>query len=311
MNAPVISYVVTSFNKAPYIGYTIRSLIEQEGDIPAEYIIVDDVSTDNSIEVIEQAIAGVPSARLVKNTENKGPSVRVNQAAGLARGEYIQFIDSDDVMAANASKIMLDLLKKHDADVIYGRWKKTGIPSKELMGTRIDEHAPRKITDTPMQFKFEERVLRMTQLVKRETFMASGGCDEGVFIQDESLALRLCRVSKRLILLDAPTVMVPLIEGELSGNISQMNHDRFLAMANMLRDFPELPERIRRLLYRNCASAVWKQHRHTLGLPRALATRAFIHYTIVKHTLPAANNAQLQQMRNFFAQISGVRRADS
>lgn len=308
MDTPVISYVVTVYNKEPYIGHTFKSLLTQEGHIPAEYIFVDDVSPDRSVEVLEQMSAGMNNVTIIKNTQNAGPSIRLNQGAKLARGKYLQFIDSDDIMAANASLTMLTLLEKNDADVIYGRWKKTGIASEKLLGTRIDDDAEYIVSDSPLAFQFEQRILRMTQMVRRDTFVASGGCDERVFIQDESIALRLARVSKRFILLDAPVVLVPSVEGELSRNVSQLNHDRFLATRDMLIDFPEMDDHIRRLLYRRCVSAVWKQERHTRGMPQAIFTKAFADYMRSRMSLMPVDMKKLNEMTRYFESLLGVRR---
>jgi len=308
MENPVISYVVTVYKKEPYIGYTTQSLLQQEGGLPAEYIFVDDVSPDRSVEVIEKITAGMSNVTIIKNTTNAGPSIRLNQGAKLARGKYLQFIDSDDIMAANASLTMLNLLEKHDADVIYGRWEKTDIESKDLIGRRINDDAPYKVSDSPLQFQFDERILRMTQMVRRETFFASGGCDEAVFIQDESLVPRLARVAKRFILLDAPVVLVPKVEGELSGNVAQLNHDRFLAMRNMILNFPDMDEAYRRLFYRRCISAQWKQKRHDAGMPAAMFTKEFVFYMRSRMKLLPPEETKIQEISHYFASLDGVRR---
>ncbi|MCE2926602.1 MAG: glycosyltransferase family 2 protein [Rickettsiales bacterium] len=309
MQDPVISYVVTVYRKEPYVGYTVKSLLQQEGGLPSEYIFVDDVSPDRSLDVVEQVTQGIPNVTIIRNSENKGPSIRLNQGAKLARGRYLQFIDSDDIMAANASLTMLNLAQKHDADVVYGRWRKTDILSKDLLGTRMHDDAPYKVSDTPLDFQFNERILRMTQLVDRDTFHHSGGCDERVFIQDESIALRLARVAKRFVLIDEPVVLVPKIEGELSGNRSQLNHDRYLANRHMITDFSDLKEEHRRLFYRRCVSAAWKQVRDSQKFPAALFTRAFVRYMRTQLFLNNVNNHELLEMDRFFADLAGVRRS--
>lgn len=121
---PFISVVVTVYNKAPYLPATIRSLTEQEGGLDVEYIFVDDVSKDDSVAVVERETANLSQVTIIKNSENQGPSIRINQGVRLARGKYVFCFDSDDILAANALKVMSDLLEKHDADAIYGDWKK-------------------------------------------------------------------------------------------------------------------------------------------------------------------------------------------
>lgn len=307
-NDIVVSYVVTVYNKEPYIGHTVASLLQQEGNIRSEYIFVDDVSKDRSLEVIEEATKGIDNVTIIKNTTNRGPSIRLNQGARLARGRYIQFIDSDDIMAANATAVMLRLMEQYDADLVHGGWDKTGIKSAKLVGRRINDNAPYKVSDKPLEFVFKERIRRMCQMVKRETFLQAGGSDEGVFIQDESLGLRLARVSKRFVLLDAPVIFIPELEGELSSNVSQLNHDRFLAHYHMITEFPNLDETARRQLYRRCVSSFWKQQRLMHGSFKLLLSPIFARYLYSKWRLPPVDRPWLDKTNAFFRQLHGVLR---
>ena len=303
----VVSYVVTVYNKEPYIGYTVASLLGQEGGIPSEYIFVDDVSNDRSLDVVAQATQNIPNVTIIKNSVNRGPSIRLNQGARIARGKYLQFIDSDDIMAANATAVMVKLIEQHDADLVHGSWDKTNIKSAELVGRKISEGATFKVSDKPLDFVFKERIRRMCQLVRRDTFLNAGGCDEGVFIQDESLGLRLARVAKRFVLLNAPVIFIPQIEGELSRNVSQLNHDRFLASYHMIVEFPQLDDITRRRLYRRCVSSRWKQERLMRG-PRSIFTSLFIRYVQSKWQLLPVDRSWLDETNHFFRQLTGVLR---
>lgn len=304
----IVSYVVTVYNKEPYIGYTVQSLLTQEGGFRSEYIFVDDVSKDRSVDIIAQATKDVPDVTIVRNTVNRGPSIRLNQGAKMARGRYIQFIDSDDVMSANATAVMIRLMEQYNADVVHGSWERTNMKSAELVGRRLDDNAPCKVSDNPLEFVFKERIRRMCQMIRRDTFLASGGSDEGVFIQDESLALRLARVSKRFVLLDAPVILIPALEGELSRNTSQLNHDRFLASYHMLTSFPSLDEAARRRLYRRCVSARWKQERLMKGTLRAAFSTIFLRYLYSTWFLMPVDEKALRDMHRFFTQLQGVHR---
>lgn len=304
----VVSYVVTVFNKEPYIGCTVKSLLQQEGKIPSEYIFVDDVSSDRSVEIIREKTANIPNVTIIENTVNEGPSIRLNQGARIARGKYLQFIDSDDILAANATQVMLSLMERHNADMVHGGWERTNIESVKLLGRRVPDNAPYKMSEEPYKFIFSERIRRMSQMVRRNSFMEAGGCDERVFIQDESLGLRLARVIKKIILLEAPVLLIPQVEGELSLNVSQLNHDRFLAHYDMLMDFPDLDETIRHQLYRRCVSSAWKQQRHDKPLLLALATPEFSRYLFSKCKMPMADTNHLQAMKQLFDHIRGVRR---
>lgn len=302
-----VSYVVTVYNKEVYIEQTIRSLLQQTGGIASEYIFVDDVSTDRSLEVIEQLTAGIHHVVIIRNSENKGPSVRLNQGARAARGKYLQFIDSDDILAANATEMMLALLQRHEADVVYGTWEKTGLPGEALLQRMIPANATHEVSDAPLEFVLDGRFIRMTQMVVREVFLRAGGCDERVFIQDESLPLRLSYAAKRFVALHAPVMFVPQVEGELSGNKSQLNHDRFLAHYYMLQDFRNLSARASSRLYRRCLSAAWKQLRQSHDV-RAYTSSVFLRYLFSRLGKPAVNEDYLARLKRYFDELPGVRR---
>lgn len=306
---PLISVVVTVFNKASYLPDTIRSLTEQEGGLDVEYIFVDDVSKDDSVAVVERCTQGIPNVTIVKNSDNQGPSIRINQGVRLARGKYVFCFDSDDILAANALQITSGLLIKHDADVIYGNWSKTDESGAALLGKKISAEARAEVSDKPLEMVLTGRFLRMQFMAKRETYLVAGGADERVFIQDETPPLRMAAHAKRWIKLHDTVMYVPKIEGALSTNVSQLNHDRFLAHYYLLKDYPQLSETVRRLAYRRAVSAGWKQIRFERGLT------AMTHWVFRAYLKSRAANAEvkpdvLEYLFAHMAQLKGVRRAN-
>lgn len=95
---PVISIIIPVYNRQDYIGDCIRS-IAAVGDLPAEIIVIDDGSADESVMRARAAIAETglgDRARVVTQT-NGGPGSARNHGASLARGEWLVFLDSDDL----------------------------------------------------------------------------------------------------------------------------------------------------------------------------------------------------------------------
>jgi glycosyltransferase involved in cell wall biosynthesis len=92
--APLVSFVLLSYNYARFIGETITSVLEQQGDHSFELIIVDDASTDNSHDVI----AGFRDLRIryFRHSRNLGHAATVTNGLRAARGRYVARIDSDD-----------------------------------------------------------------------------------------------------------------------------------------------------------------------------------------------------------------------
>lgn len=94
----LVSIIIPVFNKEKYISETIQSVINQTYT-NWEIIAVDDCSTDNSCQIIESFLE--KKIFLYKNNENKGANVCRNQAIELSHGEYIIFLDADDVLTSN------------------------------------------------------------------------------------------------------------------------------------------------------------------------------------------------------------------
>lgn len=111
-----ISVVIPTYNRAHYLGEAVSSVIAQ-GDAVGEIVVVDDGSTDNTEAVL--AAIGDPRIRLVKQA-NRGPAVARNHGWQVARGEFVQFLDSDDVLPQGTSSRMLATARRHPGHVVYG-----------------------------------------------------------------------------------------------------------------------------------------------------------------------------------------------
>ena len=97
MRRGLATVVVPAYNVAGYVGECVSSLLAQTyADI--EVVVVDDGSTDGTAAAVERAAAGDPRVRLFRR-ENGGVSRSRNFAMGQAEGEYLLFVDADDVVA--------------------------------------------------------------------------------------------------------------------------------------------------------------------------------------------------------------------
>ncbi len=93
-NKALVSVIIPSYNHGQYITCAIDSVFQQTHK-NWELIIVDDGSTDNTHEIL-QPYRKHPRIRVVLHHENRGQTVRLNQALDMARGEFISFLPSDD-----------------------------------------------------------------------------------------------------------------------------------------------------------------------------------------------------------------------
>lgn len=92
----LVSIITPSYNTEKFIAETIESVVSQSYQ-NWEMIIVDDVSTDRSVKIIENYIKQDSRIKLIKLKSNSGAAVARNKAIAKANGRFIAFIDSDDL----------------------------------------------------------------------------------------------------------------------------------------------------------------------------------------------------------------------
>lgn len=99
LNLPFISFVVTSYNYEKYILKTLTSIKNQTYQ-NFEIIVVDDCSSDNSVNVIESFVDENPQLKiqLIKHEKNSGQLAAFQTGLKFAQGQFVSFVDSDDVL---------------------------------------------------------------------------------------------------------------------------------------------------------------------------------------------------------------------
>lgn len=114
-DSPYFTVVIPTYNRAHLIRKTIESVLAQR-DPRFEVIVVDDGSSDDTEEIVR----GIVDARvsyLKKHNAERGAAR--NYGAARARGEYISFLDSDDVLYPNHLEVARELIAKHDHPAIF------------------------------------------------------------------------------------------------------------------------------------------------------------------------------------------------
>ncbi|HRH36937.1 MAG TPA: glycosyltransferase [Flavobacteriales bacterium] len=94
---PLVSIIVPSFNKRGFIGDMIESVLKQS-DGRWELVLVDDASTDDSVQLLNDYAARDERVRVIALSENKGANVCRNLGIDAAKGQYIIFLDADDLL---------------------------------------------------------------------------------------------------------------------------------------------------------------------------------------------------------------------
>lgn len=112
MKNPLLTVALTNYNQAQYIEGAFEAILNQTYK-PIEIIIVDDASTDNSVEIIERYLAKYSNIRLVKNSQNRGLMANLKELLQLAKGEYLYGFAVDDMILPGLFEKSMNILAQY------------------------------------------------------------------------------------------------------------------------------------------------------------------------------------------------------
>jgi len=132
MPEPFLSIVVPAYNEARRIRDTLEKLshIQESKPYSVELIVVDDGSTDQTVQTVEE----YPGIRLVRNDRNHGKGFTVRHGVLVATGKYVLFTDADLSTPIEEADKLLSILQRDGADVAIG--------SRALQRELIGVHQP-------------------------------------------------------------------------------------------------------------------------------------------------------------------------
>lgn len=133
MATPRVSVLMPVFNTAFYLKEAVESILAQTFT-DFEFLIIDDASTDGSIDIIESF--DDPRIKLIRKPRNTGLTNSINMGLDLARGEYIARMDSDDISLPDRFAKQVALMDARPEVGVCGTWvafigSQTGIERKE------------------------------------------------------------------------------------------------------------------------------------------------------------------------------------
>lgn len=187
-SVPQVSVIVPTYNRASFLPRSLDSVFSQTFD-DFELIVVDDCSTDDTQDVIAR-FGGDPRLKVIRHDRNMGQCRAFNTGIGVARGEYVAFLDDDDAWLPGklASQVALFQGALPDVGLVYG-WR------DEMFG--VDPRPVRTIRTTLRGDIFEQVLALETPvppsswLVKISIARAIGGFDEAAFVNDVDFVVRL------------------------------------------------------------------------------------------------------------------------
>ena len=138
MNEPLISVIMPAYNAERYIKESIASVLSQTYQ-NLELIIVNDCSSDKTLEIIESIVEKDKRVVFLNNTTNLGCADSRNIALQVAKGEYIAFCDSDDIWEKEKIQKQLNHIRTQNVDMVFTAYEMIDGESKFIKRRKIKE----------------------------------------------------------------------------------------------------------------------------------------------------------------------------
>jgi glycosyltransferase involved in cell wall biosynthesis len=195
---PKISVIIPTYNREKLVGETIQSVLRQTFT-DLEVIVVDDGSTDNTKAVVDSYTD--PRIKYVYQ-ENRGASAARNKGIKISKGDYIAFLDSDDLYLENALKKSFDALESHK-QVGFSYGQAYMMMRGDVIRIRKNPfHNSSTVIDSVKQIRellsdfFSSPITMSTLVVKRYYVEEIGGFDEDLwFWEDGHFFIRMAKRS--------------------------------------------------------------------------------------------------------------------
>ncbi len=170
---PLVSIVTPSYNQCQFLEKTILSVLDQ--DYPSiEYIIIDDGSTDGSVEIIKKYERHLA---YWESRPNRGQSDAINTGWKRAKGEILAYLNSDDVYMPGAVSTVVEYLSQHpEIAIVYGDCMMITEDDEEISIYRAKPFNYRKVLE-----KGINPILQPSAFIRREVLSRVGYLDPDLY----------------------------------------------------------------------------------------------------------------------------------
>ncbi len=228
---PQISIVIPSYNQGEYLEDCLESVYNQTMS-PLEILVIDDGSTDNSLEIANQYMFKdfpmIESPVRVISQVNKGLASARNTGIMNAKGDYIQFLDADDMLKENAIARLTQEIIQTNADIVAPSFKEFGKSDREIILSGF----------TMEDLKVGNR-LGYFSCIRRQALLEVGGYSPRMTygFEDFHLWFDLFRRGKSISIVKDILVMYRVKEKSM---LTEANAHALELMSQIKKDFPNI-----------------------------------------------------------------------
>ncbi len=176
-----LSVVLPNYNHGKLIGRAIEALLAQER-VPDEIVVVDDGSTDDSVEIIRSLAARSSIIRLLANTANQGVTAALSRGLDACRGKYVYFAAADDWVLPGFFSTALPVFDRYpQAGLVCGESRLVSGRTGEHLGVRPIVRPSNRMTYFPpaqtaeLLKRADNWILTGSTIFDRNRVMAAGG----------------------------------------------------------------------------------------------------------------------------------------
>lgn len=239
-----LSIIIPVYNVAAWLPETVDSVLAQSFR-DFELILVDDGATDGSGEICDSYAAGDSRVRVI-HQENAGVSAARNTGVAAAKGDYIGFTDSDDIIEKDMYAVMMSLAEKHNADVVQCQHDRANtlnaLDRQEDVLLMTGEAFVRRMFEKAGG-DYTNQVALWSKIYKKELFEGTV-FPVGQVYEDEQETYKLCLKAVRLV--ETQDILYHYIKREnsiITGESPRKRLDKQKALADRLHYLPQrLPE---------------------------------------------------------------------
>lgn len=222
------SVVITCYNHAPYICDAVESALGQSWS-PLQVIVVDDASTDNSVEKLRRYSNSI---ELIAQPQNLGISKTRNAGTARASGDYLAYLDGDDLLKPWALEVYEQIVRtRHPAIILASlTWFRGSLPASapQDFPRSIDLVEYPRMADKDRSFRSSASAI----VVEREKVQAVGGWTETIaLMQDHDLLAKLAEAGPAIQLLSPETVFYRSHDSNSYKDTARLLHDCYNLVA--------------------------------------------------------------------------------
>lgn len=237
---PEISLIIPVYNVEKYLRKALKS-VENQIFKDFEVIIINDGSTDNSMEIISE-FAGRNDNFIVLDQDNKGLSEARNKGISVSKGKYIAFMDSDDYIEENFLAVLYENAVRHDADIVCCNFNfyypendlKVYMPLTSLPGIYTGSKALKKLI-----LDISVHHFAWNKLYKRNLFIDKDVRFYDMYFEDVATSPRLFYYADKVVLLGKALYNYTSRESSILGNINYKKINDFISALGTIRNFLE------------------------------------------------------------------------